>query len=168
LLIKISNLLTNVTDADGDAITLVGVGKDGLNLLSTNGATLFNNGTYLLYTNSVTPNVNDGFNYTVSDGQGGTNVAAVAILLNNNIIGQSNVRLTISSTNVAANFFGVPGFKYTVQRSTNLTQGLGWVPISTNTAPIGGLIQVLDGFQDLGIPVPPVPANVFYRLEYNP
>ena len=168
LLIKISNLLTNVTDADEDAITLVGVGKDGLNLLSTNGATLFNNGTYLLYTNSVTPNVNDGFNYTVSDGQGGTNVAALAILLNNNIIGQSNVRLTISSTNVAANFFGVPGFKYTVQRSTNLTQGLGWVPISTNTAPIGGLIQVLDGFQDLGIPVPPVPANVFYRLEYNP
>jgi hypothetical protein len=42
------------------------------------------------------------------------------------------------------------------------------VPISTNTAPANGLIQVPDGFQDLGIAVPPLPAAAYYRLRYNP
>jgi len=168
LLVKISNLLTNVTDANGTAVTLVGVGADGQNLLSTNGTTLFNNGTYILYTNSITANVVDSFKYTVSDGQGGVGVGTVVIIPNNNIVGQTNVRLNVSTTNVTANFFGVPGFSYTVERSTNLTAGLGWVSISTNTAPANGLIQVIDNFQDLGIPIPPVPSGVFYRLRYNP
>jgi len=42
------------------------------------------------------------------------------------------------------------------------------VPISTNTAPANGLMQVVDNFQDLGIPIPPVPASAYYRLRYNP
>ena len=168
LLVNISTLLTNVTDIDGDPITLVGVGTDGLNRFSTNGASLLSNGTYLLYTNSVTPNVNDGFLYTVTDGQGGTNQGNLSIIMNNNVVGQSNVKLAISSTNVTANFFGVPGFVYIVDRSTNLMSGAGWVPISTNTAPANGLIQVLDNFQDLGVPIPPAPSPVFYRLRYDP
>ena len=168
LKIAISDLLTNVTDADGDPITLVGVGTDGLNLLSTNGTTLFNNGAYILYTNSVTPNVNDSFHYTVSDGQGGTNVGTALIIMNDNIVGQTSPNLNVSGTNVTANFFGVPGFRYSVQRSTNLTLGLGWVSISTNTAPTNGVFEVIDNFQDLGIPIPPIPASVFYRLQYNP
>jgi hypothetical protein len=164
LKIAISDLLTNVTGGDGP-ITLVGVGTDGLNLLSTNGTTLFTNSTYILYTNSVTPNVNDSFNYTVSDSLGESGIGTVLITINNNnIVGQTNVNLIVSSTNVTANFFGVPGFRYTVDRSTNLTQGLGWVPISTNTAPTNGLMQVVDNFLDLGI----MPSNAFYRLRYNP
>ena len=78
------------------------------------------------------------------------------------------MKLNVSTTNVTANFFGVPGFSYTVERSTNLTAGLGWVSISTNTVPANGLLQVIDNFQDLGIPIPPVPSGIFYRLRYNP
>jgi len=74
----------------------------------------------------------------------------------------------VAAASVTANFFGVPGFQYVVQRSTNLVTGAGWVPISTNTAPPDGLIQVQDTFQGLGIPVPPVPSPVYYRLQYNP
>jgi hypothetical protein len=168
LKIAISDLFTNVSVAQGDYVTLVGVGTDGLNLLSTNGTTLFTNSTYILYTNSVTPNVNDSFNYTVSDLLGQTSIGTVLIIMNNNIVGQANVNLNVSSTNVTANFFGVPGFQYTVERSTNLTQGLGWVPISTNIAPTNGLIQVVDNFLDLGIPIPPLPSSAYYRLRYNP
>jgi len=168
LLINIDNLLTNVTDVDGDTISLVGVGTDGLNLLTTNGATLFDNFNYLFYTNSVTPNVNDSFNYTVTDGQGGTNAGTVFIIMDNNIVGQSNVKLNINGSNVVANFFGIPGYRYSVDRSTNLVSGSGWIPISTNTAPVNGLIQVQDDFTDLGIPIPPLPTPVFYRLRYNP
>jgi hypothetical protein len=162
LKIAISDLLTNVTDAYGYPITLVSVGT------STNGSTLATNSTYIFYTNSVTPNVNDSFNYTVSDGNGGTAIGTVMIIMNNNLTGPTGLNLNISSTKVTANFYGWPGFRYTVERSTNLSGGLGWVPISTNTAPTNGLIQVQDGFLDLGIPVPPGPAAAYYRLRYNP
>lgn len=168
LLISITNLLSNVSSVYGNPITLVGVGTDGLNLLTTNGATLANNGAYILYTNGVTPNVNDSFLYTVSDGQGGTNVGTVSIVINNNLIGQTNPKLATTTTNITATFFGVPGFRYTMDRSTNLTVGEGWMPISTNVAPADGVIQVLDNFQDLGIPIPPLPGSAFYRLQYNP
>ena len=171
LLINISNLLTNVTDANGFAVSLVGAGTDGFNLLTTNGATLLNNGTFLYYSNSVTPKVNDAFTYTVSDGHGSTNFGTVFIIVNDaslNPFGQNNVALNLSSTNVTANFFGVPGYQYTVERSTNLSAGLGWLPVSTNVAPGNGLMQVKDNFQNLNIQVPPVPASVFYRLRYNP
>jgi hypothetical protein len=94
----------------------------------------------------------------------------VIIIMNNNLTGQTGVYLSVSSTNTTANFFGWPGFRYAVDRSTNLAPGvgLGWVPISTNTAPTNGLILVPDAFVDLGIPVPPGPAAAYYRLRYNP
>jgi hypothetical protein len=168
LLIPITNLLSNASSIYNDPITLVGVGTDGANLLTTNGVTLVNNGSYILYTNSVTPNANDSFEYTVSDGQGGTNVGIVSIILNNNLFGQTSPQLAVSGTNVTATFFGIPGYSYIVERSTNLVEGAGWVPISTNTAPATGVIKVIDDFQDLGIPIPPLPPAVFYRLEYNP
>jgi hypothetical protein len=168
LQINIGGLLTNVTDANGFGVSLVGAGTDGFNQLTTNGATLLNNGAYLLYTNSVTPNVNDAFKYTVMDGHGSTNVGTVFIFLNSYLFGQNNVTLTWTGTNLTSIFYGVPGLQYTVERSTNLTAGSGWVPISTNTAPGSGVIQIMDNFQDLGIQVPPLPASVFYRQRYNP
>ena len=128
LLVRISDLLNNATDVDGDVLSYVGAGSDGYNLRSTNGATLFSDGPYLFYTNSVTPGVNDGFYYTVTDGFGGTNAGLVSILLTANVPGQSNVQLKVSPSNVTASFFGVPGFQYVVQRTTNLVSGAGWVP----------------------------------------
>jgi phospholipase C len=170
LSIAISDLLTNVTDVDGDPITFIGVGTDGLNLRTTNGASLATNSTYILYTNSVAVNVNDSFEYTVSDGHGGTSLGTVLIVMESNLIGQTNVNLILSSTNATLNFFGVPGFQYAVERSTNLAPGvgLGWVSINTNVAPSNGIIPVKDDFHDLGIQIPPLPATAFYRLRYDP
>jgi len=168
--ILISDLLTNVTDVDGDPITLVGAGTDGLNLLTTNGVSLATNANYIIYTNSVTPNVNDSFEYTVSDGQGGISLGTIQIVVNTNYVPQTNITLIVSSTNATVNFFGVPGAQYEIDRSTNLTPGvgLGWTPISTNVAPVSGIIQVNDTFLNLGIQTPPVPPSAFYRLRPNP
>jgi len=169
LLIKISDLLTNVTDANGWSVSLAGVGTDGFNLLTTNGTTLFNSGTYIVYTNSVTPNVNDAFNYAVSDGHGSTNAGTVFITFNNssttNSVGQSNAKVAVVGSTIKASFSGVPGHRYTVDRSTNLFQGAGWVPISTNIAPANTVIQITDTFQDLGFVVP---NSAYYHLRYNP
>jgi hypothetical protein len=131
---------------------------------------LFGSSLIVFYTNSVTPNVNDSFEYTVSDGHGGTSLGTVLIVMDDNLISRTNVNLILSSTNATVNFFGVPGFQYAVERSTNLTPGvgLGWVSIRTNVAPSSGIIQVKDNFQDLGIQIPPLPSTAFYRLRYNP
>jgi len=168
--ILISDLLTNVTDVDGDLITLVGVGADGLNLQTTNGVTLATDNNYIYYTNSVTPNVNDSFQYTVSDGQGGVSLGTVMIVVNTNYVTPPSLPVILSTTNAVVNFFGVPGAQYEVDRSTNLTPGagLGWVSISTNIAPVSGIIQVNDSFQNLGIQVPPTPPASYYRLRPNP
>ena len=80
--------------------------------------------------------------------------------------------LAIGATDVTVAFFGVagvqPGLQYEVDRSTNLLLESGWVPISTNTAPINCLIRAVDSFPDLGPglhrPTPPL----FYRLRYRP
>ena len=168
--ILISDLLTNVTDVDGDQITLVSVGTDGLNLMTTNGVALSTNANYIIYTNSVTPNVNDSFEYTVSDGYGGISLGTVLIVVNTNYVTPASVPLIVSTTNATVNFFGAPGAQYEVDRATNLTPGVGegWVPISTNLAPFSGIIQVKDSFQDLGIQTPPAPPSAFYRLRPNP
>ncbi len=168
LKIAISDLLANVTVTAGDYVTLAGVGTDGVNLVSANGTTLFTNSTYILYPGSVTPNVNDSFEYTVKDAVGQTAIGTVLIVINNDATGQTSPKLVVTSTSVTATFFGVPGYRYTVDRSTDVTQGLGWVPIRTLTAPANGVMQVVDTFQDLGIPVPPLPAAAYYRLRYNP
>jgi len=170
LAILISDLLTHVTDVDGDAISLVGVGTDGQDLMSTNGVMLSTNQSYITYTNSVTPNVNDSFEYAVSDGQGGVSLGTVLVVVNTNYVPPINMPLILSTTNATVSFFGVPGAQYEIDRCTNLTPGvgLGWVPISTNIAPYSGIIQINDAFQDLGIQNPPTPASAYYRLRPNP
>jgi len=168
LQIPINNLLAHVSDIDGDSIALIGVGNNGFNQTTTNGATLTTNTVSIIYTNSVTPNVNDAFNYAVSDGQGGTNIGTVLVKLSSTIFDQTNVvTMSFAATQVTVNFYGIPGTPYIVERSTNLISGSGWVPISTNTAPANGLFQIQDNFHDLGIPIPPVPTSVFYNLRYN-
>jgi Bacterial Ig-like domain (group 3)/SprB repeat len=160
LKLKISDLLTNATDVDGDTLVLAAVSA------STNGVTVRTNSTYVLYAN--TNNVADSFTYTVSDGQGGSTTGTVSVSIVAGAAGQS---VTINPGGVVTlNFAGVPGYNYVTLRSTNLSAGvgLGWVPISTNTAPGTGLFQVQDDFNDLngGVPVPTStpPTSAWYEL----
>jgi hypothetical protein len=70
--IKISQLLTNATDADNDVLTLSTVGA------STNGISLVQLYGYLQYYN--TNLVDDQFLCTVTDGFGGTNQILVNLI----------------------------------------------------------------------------------------
>ena len=73
LVISATSLLDGDTDADGDSLFISGVSQPGHGTLVDNG-----NGTL-----SYTPNANyhgpDSFMYTVSDGNGGTDTATVAL-----------------------------------------------------------------------------------------
>jgi pectin methylesterase-like acyl-CoA thioesterase len=150
--IKISDLLTNVTDADGDPITLVSVG------VSTNGVTPVINGNYIGYSN--TNAVNDQFTYTVTDGFGGTNTGLITVNVSTQpLFGQETPAISTTSGTVILDFAGIPSYSYSVQRSTNVNFNPFDIVWTTN-APSNGLFQFID--------VTPPQPTAFYRLQYNP
>jgi hypothetical protein len=148
----ISALLTNVTDIDGDTITLTGFST------STNGVAIVTNATLFQYSN--TNYVNDQFTYTVTDGYGGSSTGTVSVVSNPFVSGQGG---TVTPVNGAAQlkFYGIPDYRYGIQRTTNMVD---WTLIWTTNAPASGVIQYTDTFSDLGAP----PASAFYRLIWNP
>lgn len=149
--INISSLLTNVTDVDGDAITLVSVG------LSTNGVQPAISGNYILYTNASP--VADQFSYTVTDGYGGTNSALITLNVSTQpLFGSGPPGISVSNGATTLNFAGVAGYSYSVERSTNVTFNPFDILLTTNMPNSGGF-QFTD-------PNPPQPA-AFYRLQYN-
>jgi hypothetical protein len=58
--------------------------------------------------------------------------------------------------------YGIPGFSYITERSTNLTT---WVDIATNSAAANGVISVTDNFSDLG---GSPPSSAYYQLKWQP
>ncbi|HEV7927236.1 MAG TPA: MBG domain-containing protein [Verrucomicrobiae bacterium] len=136
LTIPISELLTNVTDEDGDTITLASV--DGISdeggIVTTNGTTL----TYAPPDNLVADE--DSFGVLYSDGRGGEAVGFVTfefLPVNQIQIDASD----ITTTGVQLTFGGMPGHAYDVQFSTDL---LSWSFLETVTATSTGIIDVLD------------------------
>ncbi|MDD3774943.1 MAG: cadherin-like domain-containing protein [Sulfurovaceae bacterium] len=72
------NVLANDTDVDGDKLT-VSIAT------ATNGAIIINDDGTLTYTPNIDFYGNDTINYTVSDGNGGTNSSIASIYINENI-----------------------------------------------------------------------------------
>ena len=149
--ISITNLLANDTDADGDTITLIGV-----DATSANGVSLATNTTSIQYNGALTNN--DSFNYTISDGLGGTASALVTITVINNSNHLGGITLT--ATNATSMFYANNGMECYVMRATNVTFTAGISNFPSSLAPSNGLIQIADNFADLGS----VPNWAFYRL----
>ena len=137
LKIYLTNLFTNVTDADGDSITLTDVGA-----CTNSGATTLTNAAYIDYIPSTgaNSNNNDSFTYTVDDGYGGSATANIYV----NVYSTSNSAQISIPTNGVVNikFFGIPTYTYVVQTTTNLSKP--WWPINTNTAGSDGTLQFTD------------------------
>jgi fibronectin-binding autotransporter adhesin len=147
--VSISNLLATVTDTDGDMPSLAGFS------MSTNGITLMSGGGNLNYYNPA--QVNDQFTYTVSDGFGGTNSAAVNIIISTNSVSGQSAAINVMGGSAVLTFAGIPGLSYSVARSTDFST---WTVILTTNAPADGVFT----FTDLSAPQP----TAFYRLQYNP
>jgi len=74
--------------------------------------------------------------------------------------GSTNATVRPAGAHCTLAYFGIPGYEYVTQRSTNLAAS-GWLSISTNTAAASGEADVVDDFTDLhGVS----PSSVFYRL----
>jgi hypothetical protein len=147
-----SDLVTNATDMDGDTLTVTSTG------VSTNGITLQTAPGIMLYVN--TNGVNDAFTYTLSDGYGGSATGTNYVNFTPFATGQSG-NVTVGGGVANLVFYGIPTYRYGVQRSTNMTD---WTIILITNAPTGGAFHYTDNFSDLGAP----PASAYYRLIWNP
>ena len=161
--VKISktNLLTHASDSDAETITVLGVGTDGVNLLTTNGVTLTTDADWIFYTNSATLDANDSFLYKVTDTRGCIALGTVFIQVVQNETGQGT-SVTVSNGVATVGFAGIPGRSYQVQRSTNLVD---WATLVTTNAPGNGVFEWADNFSDLGVPPADPPSSAYYRLR---
>jgi hypothetical protein len=136
--IAIEKLLLNDTDPDGDTLTLTAVSAT-----STNGAVVTRTSTEVLYAPVANFIGTDLFTYTLSDGRGGTATASVIVrVLSMNDPSANRIGgLTVTPGGVKIQFAGIPGFVYSVERSTNLSS---WAPIGNFTVPDAGIAEYLD------------------------
>ena len=157
LLISLSDIATNWSDADGDPQTL-----SSINLVTTNNVNLSTNSSWIFYTNS--PNVNDQISYTISDGQGGTNTGLVNIVINFSVTGTNSITAIINGNPTTVMAYGVIGYQYILERATDLSANpVVWVDIATNSAATNGVVSETDAFSDLG---GNPPTTAFYRLKW--
>ena len=176
LIIALSDVATNWTDnPDGDHVSLTGVtmqSTNGVNLFALNWSTNLDGSivatnayAFIGYTNS--PNVNDQISYSISDGQGGTNIGYVDIVIQSSVTGTNSITAhdftSPYSNTITA--YGIPTFYYVLERATNLTSPV-WVEVQTNQAATNGVINAADTFWDLG-GVKPSPS-AFYQLKWQP
>ena len=160
--VTISDLLTNDVDPNGFALRFNGLPS----FVSTNGVPITNFNNYIYYFNSKSNALNDAFQYSVTNDHGVGGTGWVTINVNNNVFGQGNPQITnLSSNAVNLTFYGIPDFRYSIQRNTNLFSGNGWKDISTNVAnTTNPVIKFTDNFSDIG----GKPPSAYYRLRYNP
>ncbi len=132
----ISDLLTNVTDANGYAITLASV-----NSISDEGGLITANATMVTYTPPHNLAANeDEFGVLYSDGHGGEAVGFVTL----DFLPPNQLQIDVSqlsTTGVQLTLGGTPNAVYDVEVSTDL---LNWSLLETVTASPTGIIGVLD------------------------
>src|SRR5687767_10744108 len=116
LKIKLSTLLAACSDTEAGTLSVTALGASG------QGASITQTATHIIYTPA---NENsDAFTYSVDDGQGGSAANTITV----NVVPQ---RGTVTGATpgpggaINLNFAGVPGFSYTIERSTDLTN---WTP----------------------------------------
>jgi fibronectin-binding autotransporter adhesin len=138
--IPVANLLeANTSDQDGDARSLLSLGS------STNGAFVTNTGSYIMI--APTNDLPETISYTVRDlraaYRAGDTVRTATALIDlsvSNAIGVVNITNT-GGGSMTVSFYGIPGYDYVIQRSSNLVD---WVDVATNTTPAGGLVQLTE------------------------
>ena len=173
--ITLSDVATNWTDADGDPISLTGVNLTTTNgvivsasnwVYQTNGSMVSivttNSWSYIFYSGGSSRA--DQISYSITDGQGGTNIGYINIVLDtNSVVGTNSIaNITVGASN-SITAYGIPGYTYILERSTNLSPSV-WVDVATNVAATNGVINAVDTFWDLG-GVAPSPS-AFYQLKW--
>jgi hypothetical protein len=148
-------LLNNDSDPDGDPLTIIAAGP-----ASTNGGTVLLTTTNVIYTPPAGYFGADAFNYTISDGRGGTATAQVRVTVEDGRLPGRNIIALIPQPGGAMliRMAGIPGQAYDLQRAGEVTGP--WSTVTTLIAPGDGIMEYLDS-------APPVGMG-FYRTLGSP
>ncbi len=151
---RVTSLLANDTDADGDAISLISV-----NAASAQGGTVTTNYGWVFYTRPAGYTNADSFTYVITDGSlQATGSVTVAIVSDTNAAQNTELSQNLGNGSLLTSFFGIPGRTYTIQYTTNLATP-NWQSLGTAAADATGQFQYTDS------PGTNLPAR-FYRSTY--
>jgi hypothetical protein len=107
--VKISTLLANDTDVEGDTLFFTGVAS-----LSTGGATVSTSGDWVYYVHNGS--ATDSFTYTISDGHGGTATGTVTVNIQDPDTESSTaLSIVVDGSGAHLTFDGLPGAIYTIE-----------------------------------------------------
>jgi len=153
-----SSLTSIASDIDLDTIVLSGVSGT-----STNGMTVFTNENYIAYFAPST-NVVDAFDYTLSDGNGGTSIGrAVLNVVVPEVLAPNFTRFDdLPDGNKRVNYLGAPEHKYRVQASPNLDEPIQWEDISPDIIASTNGAFYFDDLESTNY------TSRFYRTRYVP
>jgi hypothetical protein len=140
--VSIADLLTNVTDADGDRITFVGVSP-----ASANGGTVVTNEGWVFYTPAPGFTNTDTFTYLVTDGWSApvSGIVTVDITVDTGT-SRNLVIANLGGGSVAIGGDGIPGSTYIIQYATNTPPTMNWVTLGTVTADSSGAFVLVETF----------------------
>ena len=133
--ILFSQVLTNVFDADGNALTITDFSD-----LSANGGRVSTNDTSFTYAPPKGLTGQDRFAYIVADGRGGECVGIIII----NFMPTNSMKINLStgeSAGAKLTMSGIPNQVYQIQTSTDL---VNWTNLNSVTADATGIIEYLD------------------------
>jgi hypothetical protein len=151
---RLSGLLAQASDPDGDAITLASV-----TAASVQGGTVSTNFGWVLYTQPTGYTNADSFTYVISDGTlQTTGTVAVAIINDTNAAQNIEFSQSLGNGTNLTGFLGIPGRTYSIQYTTNLATA-AWQTLGTATANVSGQFQYPD------VPGTNLPARI-YRSTY--
>jgi autotransporter-associated beta strand protein len=151
---RVTALIANDTDTDGDAISLISV-----NAASAQGGTVTTNHGWVFYTRPAGYTNADSFTYVITDGSlQATGSVAVAIVSDTNAAQNLDLSQNLGNGSLLTSFFGIPGRTYTIQYTTNLATP-NWQSLGTAAADATGRFQYTDS------PGTNLPAR-FYRSTY--
>jgi len=153
LSIPTAQVLFNDSDPDGDLVSIVPAP-----VISAQGASVGVSTDFVTYIYRGVFRGVDTFNYTITDGHGGTATGQVQILITDEAIPVYNhLAVSASPNGFGLRFSGTGGRSYEIQRADNV---LGpWTTIATVVAPSYGIIDYVDQS--------PLPDQAFYRA-YGP
>ncbi len=134
--VRLSTLLANDTDADGDTLTPI------VNPLSANGASVIVTGGWVIYSPASGFTSPDSFTYTISDGHGGSATATVTVAIQSDNLPGANLTITpLSGNRYQIDGNGIPGRTYRVQYANG---DFNWHDLTSVTADPIGQFQYID------------------------
>jgi subtilisin-like proprotein convertase family protein len=134
----IEKIRAHDSDPDDDLLTVSAVSAT-----STNGGTITLGSTNVIYLSATNFVGTDMFTYTLSDGRGGFATGSVVVTVTSendpslNRIGS----LTVTQNGVVLRFAGIPGYTYSVERTSDLAT---WIAIGNFTVPDNGIAVFTD------------------------